>query len=129
MDYSNYPKASFEVLQGKTITKIEGMELNSKEIRFRCSDGSIYVMYHEQDCCEYVRVDDIVGDVKDLIGSEILQAKVKTNHGDSNTEYDVSYTWTFYSLATIKGYVDLKWLGESNGYYSEEVSFVDISKK
>lgn len=121
MDYT-----SFEVLQGKTITQIEGMEPGSEEIKFHCSDGSKYVMYHDQECCENVRVDDVCGDVEDLIGSEILRAEVKTNSGDTQ---EGSYTWTFYSLATIKGYVDLKWLGESNGYYSEEVSFADISNE
>lgn len=125
-------EVEFEELLGKTFVEIHGAEEGNDVILFICSDGSTYVMYHEQDCCENVDINDICGDVKCLIGRTILKAE-ETVQRDTDEEHpagldswDYSYTWTFYHLATIKGYVTIRWYGTSNGYYSESVSLVKI---
>jgi len=113
----------FEELKGKTIASIE-IGSNDDEITFLCSDGSKYFMAHEQDCCESVSIDDICGDLNDVIGSPVLLAEESSNHDNPKSSYlDDSYTWTFYKLDTIKGGITIKWYGESNGYYSESVFF------
>ena len=74
---------------------------------------------------------DIAGDINDLIGSPILLAEVVTNENENPpgveiSEYQESFTWTFYKLSTIKGSVTISWYGESNGYYNESVTFTKI---
>ena len=120
-------ETKFAELVGKIILDIQGLEKGSDEVVFVCSDGSKYKMYHSQDCCENVQVEDVYGDLEDLIGEKIVIAEENSSaEGPRLDKFDDSYTWTFYKLATIKGYVDIRWYGTSNGYYSEEVSFVRI---
>jgi hypothetical protein len=121
---------NFSELTGKTLINIEGMEEGSESIIFSCSDGSKYKLYHSQDCCESVRVESINGDVQDLLNTRInLAEEVGNYETEDKPKYSESYTWTFYKLGTIKGYVDIRWLGESNGYYSEGVDFCLIEKR
>jgi hypothetical protein len=81
-------------------------------------------MYHDQDCCEKVSVEDVYGDVDDILNTMIISAQEVVNPEDAENRPDAeSYTWTFYNMATIKGYLTLRWYGSSNGYYSESVKF------
>lgn len=117
---------NFESLVGVTIESIE-LNGSNTEITLVGNDGYTYRMYHDQDCCEDVYVESVVGDLNDLVGSPILTAEESTNsEGEPLNEYDESFTWTFYKLSTLKGYVDIRWYGTSNGYYSEVVSLVRV---
>lgn len=106
---------------GKTIVDIKTD--NYEYISFLFNDGSAMLMYHSQNCCESVTIDDINGDLNDLIGTPIILAELRTNvnEGGPDNEYDESYTWSFYTFRAHKGFVDIRWYGTSNGYYSEDV--------
>ena len=116
------------ILKGKILKdiKIEGTE----SILFIDKDDIEYEMFHDYDCCENVYIEDICGDINNLIGSKIIMAEEVINRDLSPlNEFDESYTWTFYKFATVKGYVTIRWYGESNGYYSEKVDFAIIDKE
>jgi hypothetical protein len=74
-------------------------------------------------------VDDVVGDVADLIGSPVLVAEVSYSTENPRHEWDDSHTWTFYKLATVKGWLDIRWYGASNGYYSETAYFEETTNE
>lgn len=114
-------------LIGKTIQHIEYNSILAEEIKFIISEEEKYRMYHDQSCCEQVNVEDIVGELDWLIGSPILRAEERTNH---NEDDDISSTWTYYEIATLKGSVTIRWYGTSNCYYSESVNFerMEITK-
>jgi hypothetical protein len=119
---------NFSELQGKTLTKVE--QIGDDRIRFEEGDKA-YELYHSQDCCESVEVESIVGDLADLVGTPILLAEeAESNDTPEGYKHDYepeSQTWTFYKLRTIKGSVDIRWFGSSNGYYSESVEFAEVA--
>jgi len=101
---------------GKTLTSVEVDDGGSEDsILFVFDDGTRYKMFHNQDYCEDIRVNDICGDTADLIGKPLLMAEEVTNSEDllrdeiKNAYPNDSFPWTFYKFATIKGSVTIIW--------------------
>ncbi len=127
-----YGEPDFSVLTGKTLLSVVG-GAGDDQMTLTCTDGSEYRLYHSQDCCESVNVEDIIGDVSDILGSPILVAQEVANdlppktHEGAYSYTDDSATWTFYKIDTAKGGVTIRWYGSSNGYYSESVDFACVT--
>lgn len=119
-------EVAFSTLLGRTLASVKGA-VGDDEMVFVTDTGEKFKMLHRQNCCERVSVEDIIGDLSDLIGSPIVLAEESTSDTDPEgykpPYYREYFTWTFYRIATAKGHVDIRWLGESNGYYGEGVDF------
>jgi hypothetical protein len=148
MEYDNFDneRTSFEALKGKKIISIDGLKKGSERIKFLCSDKTEFWLTYYDDCCASCSIEDVCGDIENLIGHEILLAEeVSSNQPDAEEQsrrdkekaeaekndgyyYGAeSETWTFYKLATIKGSVTIRWYGSSNGYYSESATFERVN--
>lgn len=114
--YDNH--VDVEEMQNQTFTSVRA---DDDTVTFE-NDEVRYVLYHDTDCCESVYVEDIIGDIEDLEKLPLLIAREDTNAEGEELTNEESYTWTFYNFATFKGYVTIRFLGTSNGYYSEDVS-------
>jgi hypothetical protein len=121
-----------EQLVGETLVEVRGLKEGSDRVEFVTKSGKTFVMLHTQDCCENVNIEDISGTVDVILDSPIVRATEDINKDhvhvvDEEDWYYESCTWTFYNISTAKGTVTIRWLGTSNGYYSESVDFEEIT--
>ena len=111
------------VFIGLTMTKVEQ---DKYSITFHEQSGRKFRFDHEQDCCESVLVEDVIGNLDNLVGSPITMSEEVSSENEPAPDDVESHTWTFYKFATVKGYVTVRWLGQSNGCYSECVDFYEV---
>ena len=119
----------FEILKGKVFSDIKA---NCDTVTF-CIDGiERYILQHVESWSEDVSIDDIVGDLSDLIGKEITKAEEIQSDTDLpdgiSEDYFESWTYSFYYLHTLDSCVTIKFFGTSNGYYSETAELYDLTK-
>jgi hypothetical protein len=113
---------SIEVFSSMLGKVMKDVSSSNDEMVFKSDDGKTFKFLHHQSCCENVYIEDICGDLADLVGSPLLLAEEVSNL-DGFSPGEQEGTWTFYKFATANGSVTVRWLGTSNGYYSESVDF------
>lgn len=124
MYYDDKENAAIQSLVGETIILIEGMDFGSDCVSIHTASGKCFSFYHQEDCCETVDLNDYEADVETLCDGLIISAEIATNdEWDEPGPTPESWTWTFYKIETTKGEIWMRWLGDSNGHYSEKVKF------
>lgn len=118
-----YDDDNVNILLSKTLVSVD-VDMNEDTITFVTSCGKKFVMFHDQECCEHVYIEDICGDINDLVGEPLVEAEEVSGYIGPDAEE--SYTWTFYKFRTVKGCVTIRWFGKSKGYYSESVNFMEV---
>lgn len=135
MQYNaNIKKQNVEIdfIKGKIFTSFERIYNN---MLFLHNDEITFMMHHEQQCCEHVYLADICGDLEDLINTPIVAAYASSNEEvekcnkqagpnqkNEDEDEDMCMEYTFYTIRTMKGTVVLRFIGESNGYYSTAIT-------
>ena len=118
------PCRSVEYSQAINIEQIKGMTITA--VVYKESGESLLIhlnthvleMGHHQDCCETVYLADVVGSFEDFIGYPLLEVSETIVNNELIGE---SSTASYYNFKTVKANVQLRWIGESTGYYSETV--------
>lgn len=106
-------------LVGSTIQSVTGLEKDSERLIIVTDKGTLS-LFHGKICCEEVCIVDFNGDVSDLVDGYVSVADRRTNINDAGESY-FRTQYTFYTIRTSKGDVDIRWLGRDNGYYSVSV--------
>ncbi len=124
-------ESEFVKARGRKVSAVSGMEIGSERAVIVFEGGSSLTLFHDPDCCESVEIADVTGDPEDLVGRHLVlcecvqstdEARARAAIARAGCFYEDSHTWTFYKLGSDGGYVTLRWLGWSNGYYSERVA-------
>jgi hypothetical protein len=117
----------FSTLKGEVLTDVD-IDAKGESILLTTQSGKVFRIDHEQDCCEHVCICDTQGNFHDIIGKVIVEAShIEKDKGDPPPEYPDSWTRTDFVFKTDDATVISKWIGESNGYYSESVRMIDVT--
>jgi hypothetical protein len=113
----------FDNLIGETIIDLV-VDTANKEVQLHLLCGRSFKLYHNQDCCEEFSVEGIDGGIEGILNSPLLLAEHVSIHKEVDGYGSETSHW--YKLGMIKDTITLRFIGSSNGYYSEAVDFIEI---
>ena len=117
-------RVRFDVLVGEVLDAVD-IDREENQILLTARSGRKFLVYHEQDCCEKVQIVGQDGGFDKLIGKPIVEARdfaVDT----SEEAIDSSQTTTALVFRVDDQTVVSRWIGDSNGYYSESVDIAEL---
>jgi hypothetical protein len=117
-------RVRFDVLVGEVLDAVD-IDREENQILLTTRSGRKFLVYHEQDCCEKVQIVGQDGSFDKLIGKPIVEAR---DIAVDTTEegIDDSQTTTTLVFRVDDQTVISRWVGDSNGYYSESVDIAEL---
>ena len=112
---------------GEVLTHID-LDPERDAIRLTTESGRTFLIHHDQDCCESVHIEDTEGNWRELLGKQVIEVThEETESGDPPPEDAESWTRTALAFKVDDATVISRWIGESNGHYSESVTIAEIT--
>jgi hypothetical protein len=114
----------FSALVGEVLDAVD-IDREENQILLTTRSGRRFLVYHEQDCCETVAISGQDGNFDKLIGKPLVEAR---DFAVDTTEegIDDSQTTTTLVFRVDDQTVISRWIGDSNGYYSESVDIAEL---
>ena len=115
----------FSDLVGEVLDAVD-IDREENQILLTTRSGRKFLVYHEQDCCEKVAISGQDGNFDKLIGKPIVEARdFAVDTGESESDYDSQTTTTLVFRVDDQTVIS-RWVGDSNGYYSESVDIAEL---
>ena len=113
----------FSDLVGEVLDAVD-IDREENQILLTARSGRKFLVYHEQDCCETVAISGQDGSFDKLIGKPLIEARdfaVDTGESESDSQTTTTLVFRVDDQTVIS-----RWVGDSNGYYSESVDIAEL---
>ena len=118
-------RVRFDVLVGEVLDAVD-IDREKDQILLTTRSGRKFLVYREQDCCETVAISGQDGSFDKLIGKPLIEARdFAVDTGESESDYDSQTTTTLVFRVDDQTVIS-RWIGDSNGYYSESVDIAEL---
>jgi len=116
-----------ETLIGEVLTSID-IDEREQKILLTTASGRLVMIHHYQECCESVEICGTDGAWRTLVGKPIESVSVDEVDCDHEDDAD-SRTRTNIAFRVDGATVISRWVGDSNGYYSESVDIKEVGRR